>query len=116
MAQHAAVRPRVLTDACVRTTPLPPQPQPPPTWPQRPPLLSQRTSNRLTTTLTSPMARSRLTAPSKLNLVPVSPGTKPSRFPKFPIPSPPPPTFIAPVRAKSISGGTGVAVGRLPKL
>ncbi|GAA6047952.1 hypothetical protein JCM3770_006440 [Rhodotorula araucariae] len=39
------------------------------------------------------MPRSRLTAPTRLNLVPLAPGVKP-RFPTFTLPSPPKPSFI----------------------
>ncbi|GAA6011478.1 hypothetical protein JCM11491_002800 [Sporobolomyces phaffii] len=55
--------------------------------------------------------------PSPLKLVsPPPPGQPAPRWPVFVIPSPPPPTFSAPVRTRSLSVGTGVVVGHLPTL
>ncbi|GAA5886291.1 hypothetical protein JCM5296_003550 [Sporobolomyces johnsonii] len=62
------------------------------------------------------MARSRLTTPSKLNLLPLPPGAKPPRFPVFVVPLPPQPTFAPPTRSRSLSGGSGVVLARLPSL
>ncbi|GAA5873458.1 hypothetical protein JCM16303_001130 [Sporobolomyces ruberrimus] len=54
--------------------------------------------------------------PSPLKLIPQTPGQPIPRWPVFIIPSPPPPTFSAPVRTRSLSVGTGVVVGELPGL
>ncbi|TNY23921.1 hypothetical protein DMC30DRAFT_443848, partial [Rhodotorula diobovata] len=51
------------------------------------------------------MTRARLTAPSRLNLVPLEPGVKP-RFPTFVLPAPPQPSF-SPIRLRRLSGGSG---------
>ncbi|CDR37168.1 RHTO0S02e11518g1_1 [Rhodotorula toruloides] len=77
---------------------------------QRPPGLSTPSS-------TPRMARSRLTTPSKLNLSSLpSPNSHGPRFPVFVLPSIPPKTLVSPVRPRSLSGGGGVVLGRLPRL
>ncbi|GAA6063557.1 hypothetical protein JCM10212_002669 [Sporobolomyces blumeae] len=54
--------------------------------------------------------------PSPLKLVPVTPGVPAPRWPVYVVPSPPPPSFSAPVRTRTLSVGTGVLCARLPKL
>ncbi|GAA5850704.1 hypothetical protein JCM8547_009063 [Rhodosporidiobolus lusitaniae] len=56
------------------------------------------------------MARSRLTTPSKLSLVPLSPGQKRPRFPQYTIPSPPPPTHSPPSSRVGNRPSNGVTI------